>query len=72
MLCDVLKDRMLGFEGTTVGLYYDRPSRRFLETEEDLDRRYNWDTLEYDGDLPYPPPQLAEEEEVLGRIERNT
>lgn len=72
VLCDVLKDRMLGFEGTTVGLYYDRPSRRFFETEEDLDRRYNWDTLEYDGDLPYPPPQLAEEEEVLGRIERNT
>lgn len=30
VLVDILKDRMLGFEGSTFGLYYDRPSRRFL------------------------------------------
>jgi len=64
VLCDVLKDRMLGYEGSTVGLFYDRPSRRFFETEKDLDRKYNWDQKEYKGDLPYPPPQLHDEAEA--------
>lgn len=70
VLCDVLKDRMLGYEGSTVGLYYDRPSRRFFENELDLDRQYHWDKSEYSGMLPFPPPQLYEEdEEVFGRPE---
>jgi len=64
VLCDVLKDRMLGYEGSTVGLYYDRPSRRFFENEKDLDRKYNWDKKDYKGDLPYPPPQLHDEAEA--------
>lgn len=67
VLCDILKDRMLGTEGQSVGLYYDRPSRRFFTTEEDLDYQYKWDRNEYNSSLPFPPPQLIDrEEEVYG------
>ena len=71
VLCDILKDRLLGFEGSSAGLYYDKPSRRFFVDEQSLDRRYSWDTNTYDGALPYPPPQLYQEddEEIYGRIE---
>ena len=69
VLIDILKDRMLGFEGRSVGVYYDQPSRRFFTCEEDLDRRYSWDKNQYSGDLPYPPKQLIDEEdEVFGSI----
>lgn len=68
VLCDILKDRMLGYEGSTIGLYYDKPSRRFFETERDLDKKYHWDIKDYDGDLPYPPLQLTEEEEIFGKV----
>ena len=71
VLCDILKDRMLGYEGSSVGLFYDKPSRRFFESEEDLDKQYKWDTGKYDSDLPYPPMQLYDtSEEVFGRIEQ--
>ena len=53
---------MLGFEGRSVGVYYDTPSRRFFTTEEDLDRQFSWDRTTHKGPLPYPPPQLNEEE----------
>lgn len=71
MMLDILKDRMRGFEGSSCGFYYDRPSRRFFENERDLDRKYSWDKKEYNGDLPYPPEQLLEQndEEVYGKIE---
>lgn len=70
VLCDILKDRMLGYEGNSVGLYYDRPSRRFFENEYDLDRQYGWDDREYSSDLPFPPQQLYDStDEVYGRIE---
>lgn len=67
VLCDVLKDRMMGYEGT-VGMYYDRPSRRFFTNESDLDFRYAWDDSPYNGPLPFPPPQLhfGGEEDVFG------
>lgn len=71
VICDILKDRMLGFEGSSVGLYYDRPSRRFFEDEAGLDRQYLWDTSRYNSALPYPPQQLyADYEEVYGRVDR--
>lgn len=71
VLCDILKDRMLGYEGSSVGLFYDKPSRRFFESEEDLDKQYKWDTGKYDSDLPYPPMQLYDtSEEVFGRVEQ--
>lgn len=70
VLIDILKDRMLGFEGRSVGVYYDQPSRRFFTSEEDLDRRYSWDKHPYVGGLPYPPEQLNDEEdEVFGTVD---
>lgn len=67
VLVDILKDRMLGFEGSTVGLYYDRPSRRFFTNETDLDYQYSWDKNKYTDALPFPPSQLFQSEsEVFG------
>lgn len=73
VLVDILKDRMLGHEGSSVGMFYDKPSRRFFEDEDGLDRQYTWDTATYESGLPYPPQQLYDEtEEVYGTIERST
>ena len=70
VMVDILKDRMRGFEGSSCGFYYDRPSRRFFTNLSNLDHRYKWDTKEYNKNLPYPPHQLQEqnEEEVYGKI----
>ena len=72
VLADILKDRMLGFEGSTVGLYYDRPSRRFFTNESDLDYRYSWDKNTYNDPLPFPPHQIynntMNDTEVFGTI----
>ena len=69
VLIDILKDRMLGYEGCSIGVFYDTPSRRFFLNEEDLDRKYSWDTKTHTGSLPYPPPQMIdEEEEVFGSV----
>ena len=74
VLCDILKDRMLGFEGSTTGLYYDRPSRRFFVDEKTLDKKYKWDDAEYDSPLPFPPPQLntPADDEIYGTIKEAT
>ena len=72
VILDVLKDRMLGYEGWSIGMYYDRPSRRFFTDEKDLDRVYSWDHKVYNSPLPFPPPQLIEnneDEEVFGTIQ---
>lgn len=68
VLVDILKDRMLGYEGNSVGLFYDRPSRRFFTTEFDLDYKYSWDNKQYNTPLPFPPQQLynKQDEEVFG------
>ncbi len=68
VLVDILKDRMLGYEGNSVGLFYDRPSRRFFTTEFDLDYKYSWDNKQYSTQLPFPPKQLysKQDEEVFG------
>ena len=69
VIIDILKDRMLGYEGRSVRVFYDTPSRRFFTNEGDLDRRFLWDTKTYSTPLPYPPPQLIdEEEEVFGAV----
>lgn len=74
VLCDILKDRLLGFEGSSAGLYYDKPSRRFFVDEQSLDKIYGWDTASYSSPLPYPPLQLSrhEEEEIYGRLTKET
>lgn len=69
VIVDILKDRLRGYEGESVELYYDRPSRRFFTSEEDLDFKYSWDTTQYRDGLPFPPPQLYEQDddaEVFG------
>ena len=64
---DVLKDRMFGWEGYSCELFYDRPSRRFFTSYEDLDHRYAWDVTDYgDAPLPYGAPQLDAENDVFG------
>ena len=71
VLCDILKDRLMGFEGSSAGLYYDKPSRRFFTDEESLGHQYNWDKELYNEPLPFPPKQLenSEDEEVFGHVE---
>ena len=69
VMVDILKDRMLGFEGSSVGLFYDRPSRRFFTNEFDLDYQYSFDKREKKGGLPFYPKQLmpdTAEQEVFG------
>ena len=62
------KDRFLGRSDINVGLYYDRPSRRFFTSPEEYDRQYSWDTNGYAEPLPYP---IADEEkEVYGEISK--
>lgn len=70
VLVDILKDRMLGFEGSSVGLYYDRPSRRFFKTERDLMYQYSFDDTQI-SNLPFYPKQLlpdSAENEVFGEV----
>lgn len=70
VLIDILKDRMLGFEGRSVGVFYDQPSRRFFTDECDLDRRFSWDKHQHTGGLPFPPAQLNDEEdEIFGNVQ---
>lgn len=72
VLCDILKDRLLGFEGSSAGLYYDKPSRRFFVDEISLDKCYKWDRNEYSTALPFPPPQLyLGEDEIYGTIKED-
>ena len=66
-LIDILKDRMLGYEGRSIGVFYDTPSRRFFTSETDLDKQYSWDRSSHSGPLPFPPQQLVDDEdEVFG------
>lgn len=61
VLCDILKDRMRGYEGKQVELYYDVPSRRFFTCEDDLKYSYSWDKEPHDMDLPFGAPQLIKQ-----------
>lgn len=47
----VFKDRTLGTKGATVGLYYDRATRRLFDNNIAKMRRYSWDdrSINYDG-----------------------
>lgn len=70
VMADILKDRLRGFEGSSCGFYYDRPSRRFFTNIASLDWKYKWDKNTYNTSLPYPPHQLEEQndEEIYGKI----
>ena len=65
VIMDVLKDRMRGREGLSIGLHYDVPSRRFFTNKEEYDHQYKFDTNVYTNSIPYPIP---DESEVYGEI----
>lgn len=54
------KDRMRGRSNIDIGLYYDKASRRFYTSKEELDRQYSWDTGTYTQELPYEKPDDSE------------
>lgn len=57
----VVKDRLSGRVGKTVGMYYDAPSRRFFSNPEEYVRQYSYDRNTYTDQLEYPIKDLAEE-----------
>ena len=61
VVCDILKDRMRGYEGGSIEFYYDKPSRRFFTDYDDLYHQYGWDKQEHTQDEDtIPVPQLAD------------
>lgn len=60
VILDILKDRMTGYEGYSMGLYYDKASRRFYTNKEELDFQYKWDK-EFHNPLPLPRNEDAPE-----------
>lgn len=71
VIFDILKDRLTGYESRSIETFYDRPSKRFFTTEEELDYQYAWDKRKYNTPLPFPPQQLVEDDsddEVFGKV----
>lgn len=69
VIIDILKDRFGSAAGKEVGLYYDIPSKRFFDSVESLDHRYEWDDSEPDGTwLPFGIPQFEEADEIFGEV----
>ena len=66
VLIDILKDRLTGYEGRGIEVFYDRPSRRFFTSEAELDFQYSWDKKRYSTPLPFPPAQLMEDDAEVG------
>ena len=59
VVCDILKDRMRGYEGTSLEFFYDKPSRRFFTGYDDLYHQYPWDQEEHSREEdPIGVPQL--------------
>ena len=66
VLIDVLKDRFGSGLGHVAGVFYDVPSKRFYETNEDLFFQYRWDKQDHSGEPligGIPTRQRIEEEE---------
>ncbi|MEG2381590.1 MAG: hypothetical protein RSB38_07845, partial [Oscillospiraceae bacterium] len=51
VIVTIIKDRMFGRSNIDIGLYYDTVSRRFYTNQEEYDKKYSWDTKEYDEAL---------------------
>lgn len=66
----VIKDRMRGRANLDCGLFYDEKSRRFFSNPEEYDKKYAWDKNTYTDILDYPI--IDEEEEVIGKIARDS
>lgn len=69
VILDVLKDRLRGRENLSIGLYYDKASRRFYSNPEEYDFQYSWDKEEHTDPIPYPHED--EEQEVFGKVNDN-
>lgn len=54
VMVTVIKDRIRGRTGDSIGLYYDQASRRFFSNPEEYDHHYMWDKKEYTESVPYP------------------
>lgn len=70
VLLDVLKDRLRGRENLSIGLYYDKASRRFYTNPAEYDFQYAWDKTRYTDALDYPHDEEAKE--VFGKVNKNT
>lgn len=69
VIIDVLKDRFGSAAGKEIGLFYDIPSKRFFDSVESLDHRYEWDDSESDGSpLPFGIPQFEAASEIFGEV----
>lgn len=68
VVLNIIKDRIRGRSGIQLGLYYDKPSRRFYTTQEEYDRQYSWDPATYDGKLAMPDREPLVTE-VIGESE---
>ncbi|MBR3739560.1 MAG: toprim domain-containing protein [Clostridia bacterium] len=66
VLLDVLKDRLRGRENLSIGLFYDKASRRFYTNPEEYDIQYSWDKNKYKDALPYPHED--DTKEVFGEV----
>ena len=71
VVISVIKDRITGRIGIDVPMFYDMPSRRFYSDMNELDRRYGWDTKQYEHSLPVPDKlrvqNLQDDSEVFGK-----
>lgn len=69
VMIDVLKDRFGSAAGKEIGLYYDVPSKRFFDSVQSLDHRYDWDDADYgNAPLPFGIPQFEAANEIFGEV----
>lgn len=72
VVLDILKDRYGSGANKSVYLWYDIPSKRFYDSIESLDHRYEWDVKDYGNEiLPYFDYEKWKEdtaEEVFGEV----
>lgn len=53
-LIDLFKNRLMGVQDKTIGVYYDNKSKRFYGDSDDIDKQFSWDTTIYKDELPQP------------------
>ena len=65
VLLTIIKDRMTGKLGHEIGLYFDKPSRRFFTNPKEYGCQYGWDKTKYTDELLYPV--VDKEDEIFGK-----
>jgi twinkle protein len=61
----ILKDRLLGVNQKSVGLYYDIPSRRMYGDKDDVNEKYSWDT----GKITYKTKKFSKNGTLVSSID---